>query len=102
MNDNVFRVFTALILFSGVGISAYFRRKADRDSGEKVSRKVDGTAMMTFIKIAGLLLWFTPLAYLINPQWMAWSKIGLPDWVRWLGMGIGILCVLGIYWLFSS
>jgi protein-S-isoprenylcysteine O-methyltransferase Ste14 len=33
---------------------------------------------------------------------MAWSKIGLPDWVRWLGVGIGIVCTIMIYWLFSS
>jgi protein-S-isoprenylcysteine O-methyltransferase Ste14 len=33
---------------------------------------------------------------------MAWSKIGLPEWVRWIGVGIGALCVFGIYWLFSS
>jgi protein-S-isoprenylcysteine O-methyltransferase Ste14 len=33
---------------------------------------------------------------------MAWAKIGLPEWIRWLGVGIGILCTMGIYWLFSS
>jgi protein-S-isoprenylcysteine O-methyltransferase Ste14 len=33
---------------------------------------------------------------------MAWSKIGLPEWVRWLGVVIGIFCVFGIYWLFTS
>jgi protein-S-isoprenylcysteine O-methyltransferase Ste14 len=33
---------------------------------------------------------------------MNWSKIGLPEWVRWLGVGVGILCALGVYWLFSS
>ena len=102
MNENVFRVLAALILFTGIGISSYFRRKADRDTGEKISRKVDGTAMMTAIKLGGLVLWFSPLIYLINPAWMAWSKIGLPEWVRWLGVVIGILCVFGVYWLFSS
>ncbi len=102
MNENVFRILAAVILFTGVGISAYYRRKADRDSGEKVSRQVDGTAMMTVIKIAGLALWLTPLVYLINPGWMAWSRIGLPEWARWLGVGIGVICVLCIYWLFSS
>ena len=102
MNENIFRILAGLVLFTGIGISVYFRRKADRDSGEKISRKVDGTAMMTAIRIGGLILWFSPLVYLINPQWMAWSKPGLPDWVRWLGVGVGILCVLGIYWLFSS
>jgi len=102
MNENIFRILAALILFAGVGISSYFRRKADRDTGEKVSRTVDGTPMLTLIKIGGLVLWLSPLVYLINPHWMAWSKIGFPEWVRWLGVGIGILCVLGIYWLFNS
>lgn len=102
MNENIFRVFAALILFTAVGISSYYRRKADRESGEKISRKVDGTAMMTVIRIGGLILWLSPLVYLLNPAWMAWSRIGLPDLARWLGVGIGILATLGIYWLFSS
>jgi protein-S-isoprenylcysteine O-methyltransferase Ste14 len=102
MNENIFRILAALVLFTAMGISSYFRRKADKVSGEKISRKADGTAMMTMIKIGGLILWLTPLVYLLNPAWMAWAKVGLPEWVRWLGVGLGILCVLGIYWLFSS
>ena len=102
MNENIFRILAAVILFSAMGISIYFRSKADRESGEKLSRKVDGTPMMTAIRIGGLILWLSPLVYLINPIWMAWSKIGLPDSIRLTGVSIGILCVLGIYWLFSS
>jgi len=102
MNENIFRILAAVVLVTGMGISFYFRLKADRDSGEKIPRKVDGTLTMTFIRIGGLILWLSPFVYLINPDWMAWSKIGLPDWVRWLGVGIGALCVVLIYWLFSS
>jgi protein-S-isoprenylcysteine O-methyltransferase Ste14 len=102
MNENIFRILAALIFFTGIGISSYYRRKADKETGEKISRKVDGSVMMNTIKIGGLILWMSPLAYLINPQWMSWSKIGLPEPIRWLGVGLGILCVLGIYWLFSS
>ena len=102
MNENIFRILAAIILFTGIGISSYYRRKADKDTGEKISRKVDGSIMMTVIKIGGLILWLSPLVYLINPNAMNWSKIGLPESIRWLGVGIGILCVLGIYWLFSS
>lgn len=102
MNENIFRILAAVILFTGVGISVYFRRKADKETGERLSRSADGNAMMTMIRVFGLILWLSPVVYLINPSWMAWSKIGLPDWVRWLGVGIGVLCVPGIYWLFSS
>jgi len=102
MNENIFRILAALTLFTSMGISVYFRSKADRDTGEKISRKVDGSVLMTVIKVGGLILWLSPLVYLLNPAWMAWSKIGLPESVRWLGIGIGISCVFLIYWLFSS
>lgn len=102
MNENIFRMVAAAILFTGIGISSYFRRKADKETGEKISRKVDGTVTMNIIRIGGLILWLSPLVYLINPAWMNWSKIGLPESIRWLGVGIGILCVLGIDWLFRS
>ena len=102
MNENIFRILAALLFFTGMGISSYFRRKADQESGEKVSRKADGTFMMTIIRLGGFVLWMSPLVYLIHPMWMSWSKIGLPEWVRWLGVGLGILCDFGIYWLFSS
>ncbi|MGQ0444168.1 MAG: isoprenylcysteine carboxylmethyltransferase family protein [Beijerinckiaceae bacterium] len=102
MNENIFRALAAMILFMGISISVYFRSKADKETGEKVSRSVDGSAMMNLIKIGGLVLWLTPLGYLINPAWMAWSKIGLPEWVRGLGVGLGVIGDMGIYWLFAS
>lgn len=102
MNENIFRILAGLIFFTGLGISAYFRRKADRETGETISRKVDGNTLMTIIRIGGLVLWLTPIAYLINPQWLVWAKLGLPEWARLVGVGLGVLCTLGIYWLFSS
>ena len=102
MNEPTFRILAAVILFTAVGISSTFRRKADRDSGEKLSRQADGTPMMMVIRIFGLLLWLSPLVYLLNPAWMAWSKLGLPEAVRWFGVGLGTIAIPLIYWLFSS
>lgn len=102
MNENIFRILAAVILVTGMAISSYYRIKADKESGEKLSRKADGNAMMTVIRFGGLILWLSPFVYLINPAWLAWAKIGLPETLRWVGVGIGVLCVAGIYWLFSS
>ncbi|MFN8382631.1 MAG: isoprenylcysteine carboxylmethyltransferase family protein [Anaerolineales bacterium] len=102
MNENIFRTLAALTLFTGIGISSYFRIKADKETGEKISRKVDGSVMMNIIKFLGLALWLSPIIYLINPKWMAWSKIGLPESMRWLGIGIAIVNDVLLYWLFSS
>jgi protein-S-isoprenylcysteine O-methyltransferase Ste14 len=102
MNENIFRILAALILITGVGISGYFRRKADKDTGEKISRQADGTLLMVVIKVLGLALWLSPVVYIINPAWMSWSKMGLPDSLRGLGVVLGLMCVGLIYWLFSS
>jgi protein-S-isoprenylcysteine O-methyltransferase Ste14 len=102
MNENIFRIFAIAIFVSSLGISAYHRRKADRDSGEKVSWKDEGIATILALRIGGLVLWFSAIAYLINPAWLAWSKMGLPEWARLSGVGIGLISVLLIYWLFSS
>lgn len=100
--ETVFRLIAFAIFFVGVGISISFRHKANRKTGESISRNVDGNVLMNIIRLGGLAPWLSPILYLLNPAWMTWSKIGLPEGLRWLGVGLGILCNFGIYWLFSS
>lgn len=102
MDEIIFRIALAMIFVSGFTISGIYRSKADKESGEKIPRSVDGPVMMTIIKVGGLLLWLCPLLYIIYPSWMQWSKIGLPEWARIAGIGLGVICVFLIYWLFSS
>jgi protein-S-isoprenylcysteine O-methyltransferase Ste14 len=102
MNDNIFRILAAVILLSAITISVYFRSKADKEAGGKVSMKDEGKPTFLALRLGGLLLWFSPLVYAITPTWLAWSKMGLPDWVRWIGVGLGVACLGLIYWMFKS
>jgi protein-S-isoprenylcysteine O-methyltransferase Ste14 len=102
MNENIFRILATIIFLTGISISIYFRRKADKDTGEKVSFEDEGRAMFLTLRIGGLVLWLSMLGYLIYPPILAWSKFGLPAWTRWLGAGIGITCIFLVYWMFSS
>lgn len=102
MNENIFRVLAAIIFLIGISISGYFRRKADKETGEAVSWKDEGITMILLLRIGGIILWFSMIGYLIYPPLLTWSQIGLPEWARWLGVGIGTTCVFLIYWMFSS
>ena len=102
MNDNTFRIFATIIFITSISISGYYRRKADKVTGEKVSWKDEGIVMILLLRVGGLLLWFSIIGYLIYPPILAWSKVDLPEWARWIGVGIGFVCTLLIYWLFSS
>lgn len=102
MHEHLFRILAAVIFFSGLGISIFYRRKADMDSGEQVSWQDEGIFMILALRLGGLLLWFGFIGYLIYPPLLAWSNVGLPDWARWIGVMLGAICVALIYWLFSS
>ena len=91
MDDNIFRIFATFIFITSIFISGYFRRKADRVTGEKVSWKEEGILMILLLRIGGLILWLTLIGYLIYPPILAWSKVGLPEWLRWIGVGVGFI-----------
>jgi protein-S-isoprenylcysteine O-methyltransferase Ste14 len=91
-----------IIFMTSVFISGYSRRKADKVTGEKVSWKDEGIVMILVLRFGGLLLWLSIIGYLIHPPLLAWSKVGLPDWVRCIGVGIGFLSAGLVYWIFTS
>jgi protein-S-isoprenylcysteine O-methyltransferase Ste14 len=102
MNDNIFRLLATILLLIGASISIYFRIRADREGGDKISLKEEGTAMMISLRVFGLAGWLGVLAYMLNPEWMAWSRVDLPDWARWLGVGLGALGDILSWWVFSN
>lgn len=102
MNDNLFRILAVLIFLAGVSVSVTFRRRADRAGGEKISLSEEGRAITIALRLAGGLVWLGVFAYMINPTWMAWSRVDLPEWLRWLGVGLGASGVALAYWVFSS
>jgi protein-S-isoprenylcysteine O-methyltransferase Ste14 len=102
MNDTIFRILAVLIFFGTAGISIFHRRKADREGGERVSLKEEGLAITLALRIFGLTLWSMVFAFMINPAWINWSRVDLPEWVRWVGIGMGVVSMLLAYWVFSS
>jgi len=102
MNDTIFRILAAVIFVTGAAISTYYRRKADRESGERVSLKAEGLPITIALRVFGLALWAAVFAFLINPAWVAWARVDLPEWLRWLGLAMGAASVGLAYWVFSS
>ena len=54
------------------------------------------------MRLVGLAFWVPIIAYLINPEWLAWARVSLPHWVRVIGLvALAIDSVLMI-WMFRS
>jgi protein-S-isoprenylcysteine O-methyltransferase Ste14 len=97
----MFRWLALVIVASVFGISAYHRRRA-RQTSETIARRREGTLFVVLRAVFALPLFAAVLAYLINPASMTWSEIGAPDWVRWLGVAIGVVTIPSAWWLFRN
>jgi protein-S-isoprenylcysteine O-methyltransferase Ste14 len=40
--------------------------------------------------------------YLIYPRAIAWAAVPVPDWLRWLGVALGLVGVALMYWTMSN
>lgn len=97
--DTLFRIATVILLALNLTISGYYRRKANQAGGDL---DPSGNRLLAILRIGTLLLLIPFLGNLINPSWFTWTKVSLPIWLRWLGLGVTILSVPAIYWLFST
>jgi protein-S-isoprenylcysteine O-methyltransferase Ste14 len=97
----MFRWLALVSVVSVFAISFHYRRLA-RKGGETIARRREGAVVGLLRAVFALPLFAAIVAYLINPDWMAWSEFSLARWVRWIGVAIGGLAIPSAWWLFSN
>ncbi|MGO8925936.1 MAG: methyltransferase family protein [Limisphaerales bacterium] len=94
--DHSFRLVLLPWAVSLMLIAAYHRLRAH--TGEKLDRRQEGIFILVTLRLAGVGSMLGLIAYLVNPAWMAWAAVPLPDWLRWAGAGIGVAAAVLIAW----
>jgi protein-S-isoprenylcysteine O-methyltransferase Ste14 len=101
MNEQqLFHWLFIVIFVTTFAISGYYRRKA-RQSGV-IRRTEEGQLLMGLRVLFAAPLYLSFLTYLINPNWMVWSTLDLPDWLRWLAALVGLGMLPVVYWVMRS
>ena len=100
-DDHLFRVI--LIVGSSVllPITAYHRLKSQA-TGEKLDRRQEGLFILCTLRPVGVVGVLGLIAYMVNPSWMAWSSVPLPAWLRWTGVGVGVIAGALLIWTLRS
>lgn len=102
MNDNIFRILILVLMVTAFSISIYFRHKAQRKGGDTIDRRQEGVLLMIVLRVTGLGVWLSVLAYIINPEWVAFAALPFSDWLRWFGFVLALLALPLIIWMFRS
>ena len=101
MDDTIFRtilIIGAVVLFP-VGI---YHRVKSQATGEPLDRWQEGRFILFTLRPIGLATMAGLLAYMAYPQWMAWSSLNLPSWLRWVGVALACAGGLLLVWAFRS
>src|SRR6187399_1398540 len=97
-DDQLFR----LILLGGfvifVPFGVWHRLKAR--TGEKLDRRQEGLFILITLRLAGLAGMVAFITYLISPASMAWASVPLSRWLRWTGVGFGLIAGCLLVWAF--
>ena len=98
--ETTFRLLTALTLLIVLSISIYFRHKAERQGGRL--EKSEGQRLLVPLRLLGFIALLPLFGYLVNPDWVVWARVDLPDWLRWVAASVAISMVPAIYALFRA
>jgi protein-S-isoprenylcysteine O-methyltransferase Ste14 len=99
--ETVMRICIAILLVSGFTISGYFRRKASL-AGEEISMRPEGLVTMILLRLFGFAGWISIILFVIQPAWLRWSEVLLPNWIRWFGAALSLLAIPLLFWMFQS
>lgn len=97
----MYRWVALVVLVGAVSVSGYHRRRA-RMQGGTIPRRSEGLPLMAGRALVALPLFGGVAAYIVHPGWMGWASIGLPEWSRWLGAGLGLGTVPAVHWVLGS
>ncbi len=84
-----------------LALSGYFRRSA-RKVSEVIPRGREAKPSLLSPPLLAAPLYLSALAYVVDPNWMSWSSIPLPAWLRWAGATGGLGMVPFLYWVFRT
>jgi len=100
MTDHLARIILLVGFAVVMPVGIYHRLRSHTD--EKLDRRQEGWLILLTLRPLALAFLTGLVAFLIEPNWMAWASFNLPNWARWTAVGFGVGASGLLIWTFRS
>ena len=98
-HDQIFRA-VLVVVFLMVGPVGIYHRLKSQATRERLDRWQEGLFMLATLRPVAMAFWLGVFAWMVDPDWMAWSSLSLPAWLRWTGVGVMATACGLLVWTF--
>jgi protein-S-isoprenylcysteine O-methyltransferase Ste14 len=100
-HDQTFRAILIAVFLVVLPIGIYHRVKSQA-TREKLDRRQEGLFILGTLRPLGAAFWLGLIAWMVDPDWLDWSSVSLPVWLRWVGVGLIVIGCGLLVWTFRS
>lgn len=95
--ETIFRIILPLLILSFAIHRGYYVRNFSKPEDATLKKREEGIVS----RIAGLLGvagFLSIIVFVINPDWLAFTRLSFPAWLRWTGVGIALAGFALLQW----
>ena len=97
MTDELtYRIITLLLLM--VMKTIRWRTKIKFSQAEKQAKYFPDGLDTVMLYSLGISWSLSVVVYALAPEWIAWARLDLPDWLRWAGIAMGMAALVLLAW----
>ena len=95
--ETVFRIVLPALILAFIAHRGYYTKKSARPENDTLKKREEGglTKVAEGLSLIGFV---AMIAYVINPQWLAWASLSFPVWLRWSGVIIALIGFALLQW----
>jgi len=95
--ETIFRIILPVLIISFAAHRGYYVKYHSKPENATLKQREEGI-VSRLAGLLGMIGFIALVAYVINPGWVSWAGLSLPQWLRWTGVGIAILGFALLHW----
>ena len=86
-----------ILIVAFIAHRGYYTKKSARPEKDTLKKRAEGpvTKLAAILSLIGFI---AMIAYVLNPNWLAWASLSFPLWLRWTGVGIALVGFALLQW----